>query len=302
MNDKRTFKGTGVAMITPFREDGAVDYNRLQNHVEQLIHHDVDYLVALGTTAETPTLSNKEKKEIVRVVTETNGGRVPVVVGAGGNNTSEVISWIREIGSNGIDGYLSVVPYYNKPGHQGMVEHFSAIATAADAPVILYNVPGRTGTNMEAETVLTLVAEHPGKIVAVKEASGDFRQIMQIIDQRPEGFSVLSGDDAITLPMIAAGADGVISVIANAMPKHFSVMVNDALNDDFTSARQNHYALLPLMHAIFREGNPTGVKALMELRGFGKANLRLPLIPATKGLTGEIAELLRSFQESSSAA
>jgi 4-hydroxy-tetrahydrodipicolinate synthase len=296
MNEHTKFKGTGVAMITPFTENGSVDYNRLEHHVDQLIQHDVSYLVALGTTAETPTLSHKERLEIIRVVQSANSGRLPLVVGAGGNNTEEVISWSREIGSDGIDALLSVAPYYNKPGQQGMIEHFSAIAAASEVPVILYNVPGRTGSNITADTVLTLATDQSDKIVAVKEASGDFGQIMEIIRQQPEGFGVLSGDDALTLPMIAAGAVGVISVIANALPQHFSVMVNDALSGDLGSARQNHYALLPLIKAIFREGNPTGVKALMELRGFGKANLRLPLIPATRGLVGEIADLLNAFE------
>ena len=296
MNEHTKFKGTGVAMITPFTENGSVDYNRLEHHVDQLIQHDVSYLVALGTTAETPTLSHKERLEIIRVVQSANSGRLPLVVGAGGNNTEEVISWSREIGSDGIDALLSVAPYYNKPGQQGMIEHFSAIAAASEVPVILYNVPGRTGSNITADTVLTLATDQSDKIVAVKEASGDFGQIMDIIRQQPEGFGVLSGDDALTLPMIAAGAVGVISVIANALPQHFSVMVNDALNGDLGSARQNHYALLPLIRAIFREGNPTGVKALMELRGFGKANLRLPLIPATRDLVGEITDLLNALE------
>jgi len=292
MINSAVFTGTGVAMITPFTNDGSLDVPQLENHTRRLIEGGVEYLVVLGTTAETPTLNREEKLKIIEVVKNVNSGKVPIVVGAGGNNTAEVIEWIRTIGSNGISAYLSVSPYYNKPSQQGLKEHFSAIAASSDLPLILYNVPGRTGSNMTAGTTLDLAYELGGKVAAVKEASGDFAQIMKIIREKPEGFQVVSGDDAISLPLIAAGASGVISVIGNALPAIFSDMVRDALSGDFISAREKHNKLLPLFEMIFREGNPTGVKALMEILGFGEANLRLPLIGPTESLTEDLKKAL----------
>jgi 4-hydroxy-tetrahydrodipicolinate synthase len=289
------FTGTGVAMITPFNNDGSLDAQQLEAHTDRLIDQGVEYLVVLGTTAETPTLSKEEKIEIISVVKRANSGRVPMVVGAGGNNTADVIEWIRTIGSDGIDAYLSVSPYYNKPSQQGIKEHFSAIAASSDLPLVLYNVPGRTGSNMTAETTLALAHEFGDKVAAVKEASGDFAQIMKIIRDKPEGFKVISGDDAITLPLIGAGASGVISVIGNALPGIFSGMVRDALAGDFEAARVKQYKLLPFYELIFREGNPCGVKALMEILGFGAANLRLPLITATEALVGDLETAVKSL-------
>jgi 4-hydroxy-tetrahydrodipicolinate synthase len=289
------FSGTGVAMITPFSNDGSIDIQQLESLTDQLIKQGVEYLVVLGTTAETPTLSIEEKLKIIEVTKEVNAGRVPMVVGAGGNNTAEVIEWINTIGSNGFDAYLSVVPYYNKPSQTGMKQHFSAIAASADLPLMLYNVPGRTGANITAETTLELAHEFGSKIVAMKEASGDFAQIMKIIKDKPKGFRVLSGDDAITLAMIGVGADGVVSVIANALPNLFSTMVRDALTGNLDAAKKKHYKVLPFIDLIFKEGNPTGVKALMELLGYGKSNLRLPLIPATESLTAELRELVKTL-------
>ena len=289
------FTGTGVAMITPFTNDGSLDVQQLENHTQRLIDGGIEYLVVLGTTAETPTLNREEKLKIIEVVKSVNSGQVPIVVGAGGNNTAEVIEWIRTIGSDGIAAYLSVAPYYNKPSQQGLKEHFSAIAASSDLPLILYNVPGRTGSNMAAGTTLELAYDLGEKVAAVKEASGDFAQIMKIIREKPEGFQVVSGDDAISLPLIAAGAAGVVSVIGNALPAIFSDMVRDALSGDFIAARDKHYRLLPLFELIFREGNPTGVKALMEILGFGEANLRLPLIGATESLTGDLKKALTAI-------
>lgn len=295
MANRAKFSGTGVAMVTPFKSDGALDIQQLEIHTNQQIEHGVEFLVALGTTAETPTLSVDEKLDIIDAIRRVNNGRVPLVVGAGGNSTEGVINWIRKTGTRGIDAFLSVVPYYNKPSQAGIKEHFSAIAAASDIPLILYNVPGRTGTNMSANTTLELATELGDKVAAVKEASGDFSQIMEIIEQKPEGFQVLSGDDAITLPMISTGAEGVISVIGNAFPAQFSDMVRDALAGNFATAREKHYKLMPFYELAFREGNPCGVKAIMQELGYGDSNLRLPLIPATEALTRDIQHTLKSL-------
>ncbi|MEX0982917.1 MAG: 4-hydroxy-tetrahydrodipicolinate synthase [Bacteroidales bacterium] len=293
MTNSAAFTGTGVAMITPFSSDGSVDIQQLEAHTERLIEQGIEYLVVLGTTAEVPTLKKEEKLNIVDVVKKVNNARVPVVVGAGGNNTADVIEWIRTVGSNGIDAYLSVSPYYNKPSQQGLKEHFSAIAASSDLPLILYNVPGRTGSNIAGETTLELAHELGDKVAAVKEASGDLAQIMKIIRDKPAGFQVVSGDDAIALPLISAGTSGVISVIGNALPKIFSDMVREALSGDFAAAREKHYKLLSLYELIFREGNPCGVKALMEILGYGEANLRLPLITATESLVSDLKEAVK---------
>lgn len=285
------FEGTGVAMVTPFINDGSIDFPLLEKHTDELIKHGVDHLVVLGTTAEPPTLSRKEKKEVITAVKKSAAGRVPIVVGAGGNSTSEVIDWIREIGSDGIDAYLSVAPYYTKPSQMGMIQHFSAIASSSDLPLILYNVPGRTSSNINAETVLQLAHDLGDKLAAVKEASGDMQQIMDIQAGKPEEFIIVSGDDSLTLPMMALGCRGVISVIGNALPAMMSSMVRDALSGKFEAAKAMHYKMLPLMTAIFKEGNPTGIKTLMEIRGYGPSNLRLPLINATSSLHDEIKHL-----------
>ncbi|MEX0988247.1 MAG: 4-hydroxy-tetrahydrodipicolinate synthase [Bacteroidales bacterium] len=288
--------GTGVAMITPFKSDGSLDIVQLENHTERLIGAGVDYLVVLGTTAETPTLNKEEKLKVIEVVKAVNNGRIPVIVGAGGNDTTAVIEWIRTIGSNGIDAYLSVAPYYNKPSQAGMKAHFSAIAASSDLPLILYNVPGRTGSNISSDTTLELADVLGEKVIAIKEASGDLSQIMKIIRSKPENFKVISGDDALTLPLIAAGAEGVISVIGNALPAQFSSMVNEALAGNMKAARAKHYQLLPFIEVIFREGSPCGVKALMEIMGNGHSNLRLPLIPATETLISELKRMVQSLQ------
>lgn len=289
MANRANFKGTGVAMITPFNNDGSLNIAKLEEHTERLIEKGVEYLVVLGTTAETPTLSRDEKLLIIEVTRKVNNGRVPMVVGAGGNNTAEVVSWISEIGTSGIDAYLSVAPYYNKPSQQGMKEHFSAIAARSELPLMLYNVPGRTGSNIRAETTLELAHELGDKIVAIKEASGDLAQVMHILKDKPEGFQVVSGDDAIALPLISLGGEGVVSVIGNALPDLFSTMVREALAGDLQAAREKHYKVLPFIDMVFREGNPCGVKALMQVLGYGQDNLRLPLIPATEALVKDLA-------------
>lgn len=275
-------------MITPFENDGSIDFKNLEKLTDNLIQKGIDYLVVLGTTSEAPTLSEKEKLNVIEAIKNTTASRVPLVIGAGGNSTSEVVEWIKKIGSDGFAAYLSVVPYYNKPSQTGMKAHFSAIASSADIPLILYNVPGRTSSNINAETTLELAHDLGEHIAGVKEASGDLSQIMQIIKDKPENFSVLSGDDAMTLPLISIGADGVISVIGNALPEQFSNLVNEALAGKMESAIEKHYSLFPFYNLLFKEGNPCGVKALMEILGQGKANLRLPLVPATSELFKEI--------------
>ena len=284
-------------MVTPFRKDGEVDHDRLADHTERLIRNGVNYLVVLGTTAETPTLSAEEKNEVIRLVTGTNGGRIPVIVGAGGNNTRAVVEAVKTMDLKGVSGLLSVAPYYNKPSQEGLYRHFSAIAAVSQVPLMLYNVPGRTGSNIAADTVLRLAHDLPGKIVAVKEASGDFDQVMSIIRSRPDGFLVVSGDDSIALPLIAAGGDGVISVIGNAYPGLFSTMVAAALEGAFDKARELHYRLLPMMKAIFKEGNPAGVKASMEIQERIENVLRLPLIPVSDPLYSEIRSLDRELHQ-----
>ncbi|MDF1574369.1 MAG: 4-hydroxy-tetrahydrodipicolinate synthase [Bacteroidales bacterium] len=295
MAEKNIFKGTGVAMITPFKRDGELDIDHLVIHTNRLIDQGIAYLVVLGTTAETPTLSAGEKEDVIRSVKDTCGGRVPLMLGVGGNDTREVIEAVRRANSLGIQGILSVSPYYNKPSQEGIYQHYASIASVTELPVMLYNVPGRTGSNISAKTVLRLASDFGGIITGVKEASGDLEQVMEIIQNRPEKFLVVSGDDAITLPMIAAGGDGAISVIGNAYPALTSLLVSAALDGSYEKARELHYMLFPMIKAIFKEGNPTGVKAAMEIRGWIENTVRLPLIPATAALQEEIALLDRKL-------
>lgn len=280
-----------MAMITPFAKDGEIDFDRLMIHTNRLIEQGINYLVILGTTAETPTLSTGEKKDVLRCVIEACGGRVPLMLGIGGNDTRQVIEAIKETDSVDLHGILSVSPYYNKPSQEGIYQHYAAMASVSDLPIMLYNVPGRTASNISAETCLRLASDFQGSIIGVKEASGNFEQIMNLIQKRPEGFLVVSGDDAITLPMIAAGGDGAISVIGNAYPAKMSLMVAAALDGSYVKARELHYQLFPTMQAIFKEGNPAGIKASMEIRGWIDNVLRLPLIPVTSSLYAEIAQL-----------
>ena len=272
--------GMGVALITPFKEDESVDFDALKKLVEFQIKNGTDYLVVLGTTAETPTLTEDEKEDIKRFVVEIAKGRIPIVMGVGGNNTKAVVEKLQKTDLTGIDAILSVTPYYNKPSQEGIYQHYAAIAKASPIPVILYNVPGRTGGNMLADTTLRLANEFP-QICAVKEASGNFTQIDQIIKNKPEDFMVISGDDGITFPLITLGAVGVISVIGNAFPREFSRMVRLALEGDYASARQIHYRFTELIELLFVEGNPAGVKSMLALMGMIENKLRLPLVPNT---------------------
>jgi 4-hydroxy-tetrahydrodipicolinate synthase len=285
------FKGTGVALVTPFKENGEVDYLSLEKVVNHVSDGGVNYLVALGTTAETPVLSAGEKKKVVETILKVNNGKLPVVLGKGGNYTAELVNDIKSSDFEGIDAILSVTPWYNKPNQEGIYQHFAQVAEASPVPVILYNVPGRTSTNISSSTCLKLARDFNGKIVGVKEASGDFKQIMEILSGKQENFDVISGDDAITLAMIALGGSGVISVIANAFPAQFSQMVNFALEGDLPAARDKHYPLLPVIDALFAEGNPAGVKAFMKLQGLLEDTVRLPLVKVSDCLRTKILQL-----------
>ncbi len=273
------FVGTGVALITPFNEDFTVDYKSLANIVEYSLQNGADFLVALGTTSEAPTLTVEEKNKVVDTIIDTANHRCPILLGLGGNNTQSVIENIKNQSFDGVDGVLSVVPYYNKPNQNGMFAHFKAVADASPVPVVLYNVPGRTGVNMQAATTIAL-SDH-NNIVAIKEASGNIQQIMEILRDKPSDFTVLSGDDAITQPLMSLGATGVISVAANAYPKQFCQMVHKMLDNAYSEALSIHYRLLKMNGLLFADGNPAGVKALMSHIGLCKNVLRLPLVPVS---------------------
>jgi len=292
---QQAFTGTGVAIITPFREDGSIDFKSLEKLLEHVTGNGVDYIVALGTTGENVTLSKDEKKAVVNFVIDVVNKRLPVVVGVGGNNTQDVISSVKSWDFDGISGILSVTPYYNKPSQRGLFIHFKAIAEVSPVPVIIYNVPGRTGSDISAETTIKLAREVKG-IVAVKEASGNMSQIMNIIKNKPKNFEVLSGDDMLTLPMIALGGTGVISVIANAYPGEFSDMVRFALADELGKACELHYKMLDMIWAIFAEGSPSGIKAALEILGISGNHLRLPLLPVSDELYKKIASLAKKLQ------
>lgn len=271
-------KGMGVALITPFKEDESVDYEALGRLVDYLLQNGADYLVVLGTTAETPTLTEEEKKKIIELVVTKVRHRIPIVLGVGGNCTKSVVDKLKNDNFEGIDAILSVVPYYNKPSQEGIYQHYKAIAQATELPVILYNVPGRTGVNMTAETTLRLAREFKN-IIAVKEASGNITQMDDIIKNKPKDFNVISGDDGITFPLITLGAIGVISVIGNAFPREFSRMVRLALAGDYDSARTIHHRFTELFSLLFVDGNPAGVKSMLNMMGFVENRLRLPLVP-----------------------
>ncbi len=288
-------KGTGVALITPFLENGQVDFAALEKLVEDEIQNGIDYLVALGTTSESPALSQKEKEEVVRTVVSVNAGRVAVLRGLGGPNTLELVEQLHTLDFTGVDAILSVTPYYNRPSQEGVYRHYHTLADNSPLPIILYNVPKRTGCNIEADTTLRLANDCPN-IIAVKEASGNLNQIMRIVKHKPAEFSVISGDDAITLPLIAAGADGLISVVANAFPKEVSTMVRLARQDKIAEARAIHLALLDFTQACFKEGSPAGIKALMWLQGKIQNQLRLPQAPVSETLVEKFKLLLKDRQ------
>ena len=285
-------KGTGVALITPFLPDGTIDFACLEKLVEDLISNGINYLVTVCTTSETPTLSEEEKDEIVRTVVRVNRGRVAVIRGLGGPDTHELLTSLQTKDFTGVDAILSVAPFYSRPSQEGLYQHYKTVAEHSPRPVILYNVPGRTGCNIEADTTLRLANDCPN-IIAVKEASGGMNQIMRIIAHKPADFSVISGDEALTLPLLAAGVDGVISVVANAFPKEVSTMVRLARSNNFDEARRIHLRLLDFTQACFREGSPAGVKALLSLQGKIQNCLRLPQVPVSESLMNTFRDLIQ---------
>ena len=294
MANKTPFTGTGVALVTPFRKQETIDFSKLESLINHILAEGADYIVALGTTSEAATMTETERHALQDFIVESVGGRCPVMLGLGGNNTLAVTDAIANTNFDGISGILSVAPYYNKPNQRGLAQHFKQIADASPVPVIIYNVPGRTGVNIMAETTLQLATECPN-IIGIKEASGNIGQVMQILRSKPANFAVISGDDALTYPMITLGASGVISVMANALPKEMSSMVRYAMKGDIKKALPLHYRMLPLMNAIFEEGNPSGIKALLEIEGLIGNTLRMPLVKVSKGLYNKLSSLYDEF-------
>jgi 4-hydroxy-tetrahydrodipicolinate synthase len=284
----------GVALITPFREDESVDYNALLRLVDYQLQNGTDYLVVLGTTAETPTLTEDEKKQIIELVVSKVNSRIPVILGEGGNNTRAIVEKLKRTDYAGIDGILSVVPYYNKPSQDGIYQHYKAISEASPLPVIAYNVPGRTGVNMTANTTLR-IANELRNIVAVKEASGNMTQMDDIIKRKPDHFDVISGDDGITFPLITLGAIGVISVIGNAFPREFSRMTRLAIEGDDASALTIHHSFNELFNLLFVDGNPAGVKCMLNMMGYIENKLRLPLVPTRITTYEQIKSVLQEL-------
>ncbi len=285
------FTGTGVALVTPFRSDRSIDFEALDRMVNHVIDGGIDYIVALGTTGESVTLSKEEKKEVVEHIIRTADKRVPVIMGVSSNDTYHLQETIKQTDFSGIEAILSVAPYYNKPSQKGLYEHFSMVSKVSPVPVILYNVPSRTSSNINAETVIWLASNHKN-IIGVKEASGNFGQIMQIIKNKPDHFHVISGDDSLALPMIQMGGSGVISVIANSHPRQFSDMVRAALKHDFKKANELHYSLLDYIVVLFEEGSPTGIKAALEIMGLCEKTVRLPLVPASDNLMSKLRTMI----------
>jgi 4-hydroxy-tetrahydrodipicolinate synthase len=277
----KKLKGTGVAIVTPFKNDSSIDFSALGRVINHIIKGGINYIVVLGTTGESVTLTKDEKNAVISYVLEINDGRVPLIVGIGGNNTQDVVNNIRQTDLTAIDGILSVAPYYNKPSQRGIFQHFKTIATWSPVPVIMYNVPGRTGCNISSETCLEL-AHNCENITGVKEASGDLTQIMKIIKGKPENFGVISGDDILTIPIISAGGIGVISVLGNAFPAACSELVNYALKNNFKSAREIQFRYLEMIELLFTEGNPSGIKAMLSIMNISQNYLRLPLVPVSR--------------------
>ena len=289
------FKGLGIALITPFKSDSSIDYEALTRLVEYQIDNGADFFCILATTGETPCLKKEEKEKIKKLVIDINQGRLPILMGCGGNNTAAVVEELRSSDWSGVDGILSVCPYYNKPSQEGLYQHFKAIAQASPLPVVLYNVPGRTGINLKAETTVRL-ANDCENIVAIKEASGSLEQVDEIIKNKPSRFDVISGDDALTFPMIASGAAGVISVIGNALPKEFSRMIRYEFRGEYEPARKIHHRFTELYSLLFVDGNPAGVKALLHEMGMIENELRLPLVPTRITTMQKIANTLKELR------
>lgn len=289
------FRGLGIALITPFKSDFTVDYESLSKLVDYQLENGADFLCILATTGETPCLTAEEKQKIKDLVVEKVNGRIPIVIGCGGNNTMAVINELKTADLSGIDGILSVCPYYNKPSQEGLYQHFKAIAEASPKPVILYNVPGRTGVNLQAQTTVRLACDCKN-IVAIKEASGNLEQIDEILKNKPEGFDVISGDDGLTYPMIACGAVGVISVIGNALPKEFSKMLRYEMKGEMDSALRIHHQFTELFKLLFVDGNPAGVKCILHEMGMIENVLRLPLVPTRVSTVQKISECMKELK------
>lgn len=292
---RNIFKGLGIALVTPFNEDGSVDYHSLANLIEYQIQNGADFFCILATTGEAPCLTTEEKLRIKDLVVTTINGRVPILLGCGGNNTASVVDELNTINLKGISGILSVCPFYNKPSQEGLYQHFKKIAAATTLPVVLYNVPGRTGVNLKAETTVRL-AKDCENIVAIKEASGSLEQVDEIIKNKPAEFDVISGDDALTFPMIACGAVGVISVIGNALPKEFSKMIRLELNGEYEAAREIHHKFTDIFELLFVDGNPAGVKAMLHEMGFIKNVLRLPLVPTRISTLHKLSDMVKGLK------
>lgn len=289
------FKGLGIALITPFTLDGKVDYKSLKRLLEYQLANGADFLCILATTGEAPCLTRQEKDELTAFIKDIVGGRIPILKYCGGNNTAAVVEDIKTTDWTGIDGILSICPYYNKPSQEGLYQHFKAIAEASPLPIVLYNVPGRTGINMKAETTVRLARDF-SNIIAVKEASGSLEQVDEIIKNKPDNFDVISGDDALTFPMIASGAAGVISVIGNALPREFSRMIRLEFKGEYEPARKIHHMFTELYSLLFVEGNPAGCKALLNDMGLIENVLRLPLVPTTIKTKQKMADILKELR------
>ena len=292
---RNIFKGLGIALITPFNEDGSVDYPTLSKLVEYQLKNGADFLCILATTGETPCLTADEKKQIKDTIVSTVHGRVPILMGCGGNNTAAIVEELKTGDFSGIDGVLSICPYYNKPSQEGLYQHFKAISAATKLPIVLYNVPGRTGVNMTAATTVRL-ARDCKNIVAIKEASGNLEQVDEIIKNKPSSYDVISGDDALTFPMISCGAVGVISVIGNALPKEFSKMIRLEFKGEYEAARKIHHRFTDLFSLLFVDGNPAGVKCVLSEMGMIKNILRLPLVPTRITTMQRISEILKELK------
>ena len=289
------FKGLGIALITPFLEDGSVDYKSLIRLVEYQLNNGADFFCILATTGETPTLTAEEKQKIKDLIVDLVGGRVPILVGCGGNNTAAIVKELQTGDFRGVDGILSVCPYYNKPSQEGLYQHFKTIAAATKLPVVLYNVPGRTGVNLSAATTVRL-AHDCDNIVAIKEASGNLEQVDEIIKNKPRNFDVISGDDALTFPMISCGAVGVISIIGNALPREFSKMIRLQMKGEYDGARKIHHRFIDLFSLLFVDGNPAGVKAMLHEMGYIENVLRLPLVPTRISTLQRMSEIMKELK------
>ncbi len=296
MNFSYPFSGLGVALITPFDKEGRIDWTALSNVVENLIAGKVDFLCVLGTTAETPTLSKEERMQVLQYVIKQNRGRIPIMVGCSGNCTATAVNDIKEYQTDGVDGILSCVPFYNKPSQEGIYRHFSALAKASSKPIILYNIPGRTGVNMSVDTCMRIVKDNPN-VIGVKEASGNMDQIRETISRAPENFKVIIGDDSLAMQAIKDGAVGVISVVGNAMPKSFGQMIHYCMEGDFAKAQPIQDKFAPVYSLLFKEGSPCGIKDLMASRNMIENVTRLPLVPISEQLHRQIVEGFKDIAE-----